>query len=365
MKQKRIKYGVLALLLCLGVAGLWRSGVLAGTKTPAVTPESVTSVKTVVVEPVNKAPELSFTATLEGQTAAAVSAKIAGRIEKILVEEGQAVAAGDALVQLEAVEVQNAARQAGDGVTKAQAAYELALKDYHRYETLYQNGAISEQQLDTARAKLKTAEADVSSAAANQGSAEQQYRYATITAPVAGVVTNKTATLGQVVSPGASLLTVQDTRQMYAVIQVEQQDIGQITPGQTAEVTLDAYPGMVFTGKVEVLNPEAGAGNRMFRTKIKLDNPDGRLKAGMFAKVRLSAGESRPLLLVPQSAVLQKQGLYYVFVVEQGKAVRRQVSVGEVQGSDIVIADGLQAGQQVITTSVNRLKEGEALKMIP
>jgi RND family efflux transporter MFP subunit len=279
------------------------------------------------------------------------------------VQEGQQVNVGDPLIKLEAIELANSVRQAGDSVRKAQASYELALNDFNRYQILYDKGAVSEQQLDNAKVKLKTAEADLSSATANQSSTQQQYSYGVISSPVNGVIANRTATVGQVVSPGAALMVVQDINQVYAVINVEQKDLGKVKIGQTASVSVDSYPDTVFAGTVEVMNPEAGSASRMFRTKIKIDNSAGELKPGMFAKVALSTGSSAQILTIPQSAVVQKQGLYYVFTLEGDKAVRRQIEIGDMMETAITVKAGLEPGQQVVTTNTSRLKDGDAVRV--
>lgn len=362
MKVWKAKKWLIPVILLLGISVVWRSGVLAGNKNQ-VSPELAQSVKAVTVQYIDKVPSLEFNGTLEGQTTATISAKIAGRIEQVLVQEGQPVKAGDPLVQLESVELANSVRQAGDTVRKAQANYELALNDFNRYQTLYDKGAVSEQQLDNVKAKLKTAEADLSSATANHSSARQQYSYGAVNSPIDGVVANKTASVGQVVSPGAALMVVQKIDQVYAVINVEQKDLGRVQIDQTASISIDAYPDKVFTGVVEVMNPEAGSVSRMFRTKIKIDNTENELMPGMFAKVKVATGASEPVLAVPQSAIVQKQGLYSVFVLEGDKAVRRQIEIGDMLGTDIVVKAGLEPGQQVITTSVNRLKDGETVRV--
>lgn len=362
MKRWKPKYWIVpAILLVLAGTLTVRSGVFALGKNAAPVVNNELTVKVVETGYVDTVPRLLFNGSIEGKTAATVSTKIAGRIEQVLVEEGQAVKTGDALVRLETVELANSVRQAGDAVGKTQINYELALNDYNRYLRLFEKGAISQQQLDNVNAKLKTAAADVSSAQATQSSAEQQYGYGIISAPVDGVVANKNATIGQVVSPGGMLMVVQDIEQVYAVINVEQKDLGQVKVGQKANVTVDAYPDKAFAGTVEIMNPEAAG--RMFKTRIKIDNAGAQLKPGMFAKVELATGESMPVLTVPQAAVVQKQGLYYVFIVENGKAVRRQIEIGEVSGSTIVVKSGLQPGAQVIITSTNRIKEGDAVRV--
>jgi RND family efflux transporter MFP subunit len=267
-------------------------------------------------------------------------------------------------VKLESIELSNSARVAQDSVRKAQANYDSALADYNRYLSLFEQNAVSRQQLDSAQTKLRVAEADLSSAQANAGNAEQQYSYGIVTAPVDGVVANKTVTIGQVVSPGAALMTVENIAEVYAVVNIEQKDLGLIKAGQKATVAVDAYPGKSFEGVVDVMNPVAGTSNRMFRTKIKLDNREGMLKPGMFAKLQLVTGQEVAVITVPQSAVIQKQGIYYVFTIENGKAVRQQVEIGEVEGFSIEIASGLQQGQIVAVNNVNKLKDGDSVQVM-
>lgn len=365
MKRWKPKHWVIPLVLLVGVTLLFRSGVFAGNKEQAKVADSGISVKVAAANYIDTVPSLTANGTLEGQTSATISAKISGRVEQVLVQEGQAVKAGDPLVRLETVELNNSARQAGDSVRKAQASYELALNDFNRYKRLADIGAVSEQQLDNAKAKLKSAEADLSSATANQSSAEQQYSYGVISSPVDGVVANKNVTVGQVVSPGAALMVVQDINQIYAVINIEQKDLGRVKIGQTANITVDAYPDKVFSGVVEVMNPEAGSASRMFRTKIKIDNAGGKLKPGMFANVQLVTGDSVQALTVPQAAVVQKQGLYYVFILENGKAIQRQIEIGEVTGNTIAVKSGIKPGEQVIVTSVSRIKDGDVVRVTP
>lgn len=363
MKGFKLKYWIIPLVLFIGVTVLFNSGAFSSGKTQSQINENSVSVKVSEVQGLNTVPKLTLNGAIEGLTAATVSAKLAGRIEQVMVQEGQHVKAGDPLVKLESIELANSVRTAQDAVTKAKINCDLAATDYSRYQTLYNQGAISQQQLDTAAAKLRTAQADLSSAAANQGNAEQQYGYGLITAPVDGVIANKTATVGQVVSPGAALMMVEDINQVYVVVNIEQKDLGRVQIGQKAEVTVDTYAGKIFAGTVDIINPEAGAANRMFRAKVKIDNADSALKAGMFAKVQLATGDPVSILTVPQAAVMQKQGMYFVFTVENNKAVRHQVEIGEVTGDSIQIKSGLDAGNKVVVSSVNQLKDGQAVRV--
>ncbi len=364
MEGFNVKYWVVPVVLAVALTGAARAGIFslggAARETAAANTVSVT------VEPVrtvSKVPKLSLTGSIEGETSAVISAKIAGRIEELLVDDGQPVAAGQALLRLESVELANNVRTGSDAVARARANYENAAADYARYQTLYAQSAISRQTLDSMATRLKVAAADLSSAEAGLSTAEQQHAYAVVAAPVAGVVANKTAVIGQVVAAGAPLMTVENIGQVYAVIQVEQKELGAVQPGMAAEIAVDAYPDKVFRGKIEVMNPAAAVSNRMYKTKIKVDNGEQLLKPGMFVKVSLITGKPVSVPAVPQTAVFQKQGLYYIYTYDHGQAVRQPVEVGSVLGDLIEIRSGLTEQARVITSNVNKLKDGDAVQV--
>jgi len=364
MKGFKLKYWTIPVVIFVGLFLLFRSGTFSSGKAQVQINNSQVQVKVAEAQLVNTVPNLMLNGSIEGKTSAIISAKLAGRIEQVLVQEGQHVHAGDPLARLESVELANSARTAQDAVTKAQVNYELAMTDYNRYQTLYAQGAISQQTLDTAEAKKRIAQADLSSATNSQSSAVEQYGYGVITAPVDGVVANVTATVGQVVAPGAALMAVQDISQVYAVVNIEQKDLSLLKIGQKADVTVDTYGSRVFGGIVDQINPEAGTGNRMFRTKVKIDNSDGALKAGMFSKVQLATGDAVQILTVPQGAVIQKQGIYAVFTIENDIAVRHQVEIGTATGEVIQIKSGLQPGSKLAISNVSQLKDGDVVKIV-
>lgn len=364
MKRFKLKYWIVPIVVLAASFAVFHSGVFSSAKTQVQTNTTGINVKIAAAQYKDTIPKLMLNGSIEGKTSATISAKLAGRIEQVMVQDGQQVKAGDPLARLESTELVNSVRTAKDAVSKAQVTYDMAVRDYDRYQTLFEQGATSQQTLDSAEAKKRIAQADLSSAVNSQSNAEQQYGYGVITAPVDGVVANVTATVGQVVSPGAELMVVQDISQVYAVVNVEQKDLGLIKQGQPAEVTVDTYGDKVFAGTVEMINPEAGSTNRMFRTKVKIDNTDGALKSGMFSKIQLATGDAVQILSVPQAAIIQKQGIYYVFIVENDKVTRHQVEVGGTSGDSIEIKSGLQPGDKLAVTNVSQLKDGDVVKIV-
>ena len=351
-------------VLILGMIVISRYGLPSWLKSGSEQPDGKrVSVTVEQVKPTNKVPKIQLTGSLEGLTSVLVSAKISGRVEQLLVEDGQPVKAGQPLVRMESVELANQVRIGSSTVQKAKASYDNALTDYKRYETLFSQNAVSKQLLDAKATALAVAEADYGAAVATLSSAREQYGYANVTATVDGVVANRNMSIGQVVAAGQTLMTLEDISSIYAVVNVEQKHIGLLQQGQQAEVTIDAYPGRAFTGTVEVINPVAGANTRTFRTKIKVPNTNGLLKPGMFAKAGIVTGKETATLAVPQSALVQSKGLFYVFLLEGEKVKRKQVETGEIIG-DLIEVKGIEAGSPVITSNVNKLKDGDAVLVV-
>lgn len=364
MSRAKIKYGLLPVAMVIGLLIAVKTGVLPfGHAKNVLTVPHVVSIVAGEVKYMSIAPKLLLTGSIEGETTAMISAKIGGRIAEVLVEDGQRVSAGEPLVRLESVELANAVGIAKDGVNRAQANYENGATDYNRYKLLYEQKAISKQQLDSAETKMRMAETDLSSAYASLSNAHEQREYGAIKAPVSGVVANRTAVIGQVVSAGLPLMTIENIGQVYAVVNIEQKDMGVLKTGMLAEVIVDAYPGQVFAGTVHIINPVAASSNRMFRAKIKLENADSRLKPGMFVKTGIILGSEIKSLFVPQNAIFQKQGLYYVYVIQNDKVAKQQVEVGIVKGDYIEVKTGLQEHMMIATSNINTLKDGDSISV--
>ncbi len=323
-------------------------------------------VQTVVVKEVTKAKMenvMSLTGTLEALNEASVSSKVAGRVSRVAVENGDRVAPGHALVFLEYTEYNNALSSSQASLQKAKAALLTARSNYDRYSELHQQGAVSDKDFEDMSAALSVAEADVSSAAAAVSSAEENLRNATISAPLGGVVANRNVNVGQVLTPGVQLMTVADISSVYAVVNIEQGNISQIKPGLKASVTLDSYPGKTFDGVVDIINPIASKSARVFETKIKIKNRDGLLKPGMFAKADIKIGGAEEVVAVSRDALTDREGLYFVFMAEDGKAVRQQVQIGKMIDQLVEIKSGLAPGQKVIVSNVNKLKDQDSIKI--
>jgi RND family efflux transporter MFP subunit len=196
----------------------------------------------------------------------------------------------------------------------------------------------------------------------SRDNAQEQLGHTTVTAPVTGYVANKSVVLGTVVNPGALLMQVHDIANVYLTVSVQQKDIARITPGQAAQITADAYPGRVFTGTIEIINPAAGPNSRVFKVKIKIENQDLALKPGMFAKSEIVLGTPREMVTVPQSAVWVKDGSNFVYVLSGTTVKQTPIVVGELFERNVEIS-GIAAGTNVVSDGLHGIKDGDNVRL--
>lgn len=343
--------------------GILRGGALWGKDD--VVPEDVhiQTVATAAAQKVTKEDNLSLTGNVEACRQAIISSKVAGRVEQVLVENGLAVSAGQPLVRLESQDYVNALTISQAALKKAETNLATTQNNYQRFKELHQQGAVSQKDFEDMEMALKIAEADAASAVAAAASAGETLRNATISSPLAGMVANKNVTTGQVLSPGIPLMTVEDISSVYIVVNIEQKDVSRVKQGLKAEVTVDGFGSQSFEGVVEIINPVAKSGARVFETKIKVQNKDLLLKPGMFAKVQIKTGDAEEVLAISQAALSSKQGMFFVFLPDGDKVKRQQVEIGQLIGEMVEIKSGLNDGQQVVITNVNKLKDQDKVKI--
>ena len=351
----------LAPLVVILALGLWKGGEFLKQKKDTSPQERVQAVSVNEVGKVKIEETVPLTGSLEALHEGVISPKVPGRVSQVLVENGAVVTAGQPLVLLEDTEYVNALAIARATLKKAEANLASARINYERFRELYQGNVISEKDFEDAQTGLNLAEADTAAAAAAAANAEESLRGATVVSPFDGVVSNRNVTLGQMVSAGSSLMAVEDISSVYVVVNVEQKDLGRVKPGLPAEVTVDSFVSRGFAGVVEIINPSANKNARVFETKIKVGNGEGLLKPGMFASVQIKTGEEGEALVVPQNSLVSIQGMFFAFVAEGDRVKRQQVEIGQVIGQLVQIKSGLTAGQKIVVTNVNKLKDQDKI----
>ncbi|MGH7464712.1 MAG: efflux RND transporter periplasmic adaptor subunit, partial [Longimicrobiales bacterium] len=257
---------------------------------------------------------------------------------------------GQLIAVIEAEGIRSAAAGALAQVSAAQANLALARQRLQSARTLHERGAISQIDLQAAEAAYEAAEGQLAAARAQSSSASESARRANITSPIAGEVSDRHVSQGEVVSPGDPLITVVNTTQLELAGQVPVQSAARVQRGQPVEFTVDAYPGEVFEGIVARVDPTANPSTRQVGVYLRLPNPNRRIVGGVFATGRVLSTIADSVLAVPAAAVRTEDAGTYVWLIEQNRLTRRPVVTGARDDATglVEIVSGLSAGDRVL-----------------
>lgn len=363
--KRGYKYTLTSLIIValLGLLGYRIQSVLAKQKD---LPQS-NPVQTVQVMKVSKAKmENSFDlyGSIEAINKVSVSSKLPGRVSRVTVENGQRVDAGETLVVLEDQDYQAAFTNNQNSLGKAQLRVSDLQKDYEQYQKLFAAGAMPANDLEKAKLALEVAQIDLSSAQVGVDNAQLSIKETVVTAPMAGVVAYRSVNIGQMVSPGTPLMTLEDVSSVYALVNIKQLDLPQVKEGMAVKVMPSDDDQQVLAGTVSLISPVANQAARVFEARVKVVNKSGILKPGMFVKTRIDLGSPKDVLAIPVFALSGKEDAYYVYVAEENQARKRLVEVGATMGDQVEIKSGLKLEEKVIVTNVNKLKDQDQIAVV-
>jgi RND family efflux transporter MFP subunit len=296
-----------------------------------------------------------------------IGVRVAGRIERYLVEEGQHVRAGDPLVQLDDRDYQASVKRTEAALRVAQANLGLADAELRRGLNLQTSRVISEQELDVLRNKAAVGRATVAQLEAELEQARVSLDYTTLRAPRDGVVLAKLKEVGEIAVPGGfagsgDLVRMANLEDMRAEVDVNEADLGRVRMGGPARVTPDAHPDRAYPAEVVKLYPQVDRQKGTLKVEVRILEPDERLLPDMSARITFLAerpppGEEKPYVTVPERAVRGRDGDAFVWLVAEGKALRRPVRTGATSDGRVRIESGLRGGETVVLDDVT-LEEG-------
>jgi RND family efflux transporter MFP subunit len=307
-------------------------------------PDAIAVVQT---QEIRTGPQLS--GSLSAAREAQVRAQASGQVLEVYAEQGQAVRAGQPLARIDASALVDAATSARTGVASAQTSLEVARRNYERAQTLNQAGALSDRDLETARAQLSQAQAQAAGARSQAASAQKQLGNTSVRSPIDGVVSVRPVNAGDIVQPGAALFTVVDPRSMRLQANVPADQLGALHIGSTVRFTVNGYPGRTFTGTVQRIAPAADPATRQVPVVVTIPNAGGTLVAGLFAQGRVESSV-RQGIQVPVSAVDERGVAPTVLRLKGGRAERVAVQTGprDPESETVEITSGLAAGDTVL-----------------
>jgi RND family efflux transporter MFP subunit len=320
---------------------------------------------------------------------ATVAAKITGRLNQVLVEEGMRVEADQVLATLDDTDAGvrlASARAERDSIQASLADLEVNLanaeRELVRAQRLNEEGISTPQALDAARTAVASLEArmdlvreQVRAADARIEVAEQDVENTVIRAPFAGIVVSKDAQRGEMVSPVSAgggftrtgIATIVDMNSLEVEVDVNESYIARVRPGQPVASVLDAYPGWEIPSRVRTIIPTADRQKATVKVRISFDQLDPRILPDMGVKVSfLGEQQSEPVaggVIVPQDAVRNDGGQPIVFVYRDGKAERRAVRLGAANGGEQEIIAGVSEGEQVVAGNLQSLEDGQTIRV--
>ena len=280
-----------------------------------------------------------------GQRSVNITSSTSELITRVMFTDGQRVAAGTPLVQLQA-------REEDAGIIEAQAQVDQAQRQYDRYKTLADRGIAP-------RVTAEQAETDLAAARASLTAARARLGDRVIRAPFAGIIGLTTVTPGTLVSPGGVIATLDDTSVIRVDFPVPERYLGVLRPGLPLTATADAYRDEAFSGRIALIDSRINETTRAVTARAEFPNPGGRILPGMMLRVAVAQGQ-RTSTAAPEAAVQYEGQTAYVYRIVRGDrgetAQRVEVQAGAVEGGFVEILSGVAAGDRIVASGLNRIQ---------
>lgn len=309
------------------------------------------------------------TSTIKSEYEVTLSAQRTGRVVKLPVREGDRVRADDLIARLDLSEE---SVQSENMLAQSKANYEEAEKNLKRAEDLFNKGMISQQDFEAARRAFEVAKSQFG---ASRDDARVKKDYSVIRSPFTGVVSRKYTEVGELLLPGKQIVTIVDPDRIYVLATIDEVDVGRLRLDQPVAITVDAFPGEKFEGKIRRISPIVSGGKLETRTAdvwIYFAKRDPRIKPGMSADIEVLITTLNNVLSAPSQAIVEREGKKQVYVAEgnglqtgaKTSAHLRPVEIGESNWVSTEIRKGLTPGEFVITTpEAEGLKDGATIKI--
>ncbi|BCZ45929.1 RND transporter [Clostridium gelidum] len=376
----------------------------------------VKNVKTQKVTTGTISTNIEYASNLKPAKEVIVLPKAGGKVATVNVNVGDKVSVGQTLFTLETTDYAAQLEQAQAGVSaasanlertsdsgftqqllqaeqlvgKLQIQYNTVKDSYDRTQTLYSAEAVPKKELDDSKAQYdaitidlknaednlnllksksgpqatKAAEAAVEQAQAGVNSVQNQINNATITAPIAGVVSEKAVEVGQLASGQSGSVTVIDYSNLTAEINIPDKMLAQIQVGQSVQVDINALPDKKIVGVIDNISPNTSSKNNFYVVKVKIDNSNDDIKSGMFAKISLSAENKSNILMVPNETIKMENGVNYLYTVDNGQVKKISIETGISNEKFTEITSSIEEGLDVITEGQNLLSDGEKVNLV-
>ncbi len=365
--RPRRRYAMpVAVVVAVALAGT----LIAARVTPAKKEEKAKAAPTLEFTPADvtvvELRSLARTIPISGSLAplfqSTVRSKVPGEVRRVAVREGERVARGQLLVEIDTSDLQARLDAQVAALEEARARLSIAAKNRDNGAKLRQQGFISQNAFDTTQSAFDAADAAVRSAEAQARLARNAKADAEVRAPIDGFVAARMVNPGEKVGVDSALVTVVDLSRMEIEAPVPAAEVPGLRVGQEASFQVDGFGERAFVGRLERINPTAEPASRSIRVYLSVSNRDGALRGGMFAKGTLVVAQTAPSPVIPATALREEAGQAFVLTLEGGKLVRHPVELGlrEEEAGLVQVKSGLEKGATVVSSRALGLKPGAA-----
>lgn len=328
----------------------------------AVEEKPIPVVRTITVGVSSTDNKAVYPGEVRGKYESTLAFQTGGKIVSRQVNLGDRVQAGQVLLQIDPKDVSQSVNAAQAAYNAASSNYRLAKDNYERFSVLQSKGAVSAMVRDQYKTQFEAADANLQSARAQLTASQNQLGYTRLVADHDGSVASLSCEVGQVVGAGTPVISLVQDGSREIQIFVPENRIGEVRPGQTAGITFWALQDLTVSGHVSEIAPMADSVTRTYKVKVAVDEMPASAKLGMTAKVTLETGTSSALL-VPAGAIYQTGDKTQVWVIREHKATLTEVKTDGYEGSNVKISQGLQKGDVVVSGGVNKLTEGQEVRL--
>lgn len=293
-----------------------------------------------------------------------VSAEIKGKIKKIYVEEGDRVKNGVLVVKIDDERYVLVAKKAEATYNQARSNRINTQRTFERTKDLYIKGIVGKQLYDDKETASILAEKELENAKVALDLAKKDLKDTEIFSPLIGLITEKIATVGEYVEEGTVLLKAQQISPIKLHTYIPERYTGEVRVGQAIQAKVDAYPERLFQGSVTVVGPSIDPETRNVRIEARFPNKDEKLRPGFFAHTKIIISTKQKALVVPQSAIIIREGYKKVFVKEGNQAKERKVDTGSFFDGKVEIREGLRGDEEVIIMGHEFLVDGNPILVV-
>lgn len=348
-----------ALAAALVMARAW----LGGDAPPENAPPSAAVVETVRAETRVITEAVRGVGTLRASAEIEISPEVGGRITRLAFREGGGVEAGQILVQLRDTRLREQLNSREAALAAAESRARNATRVHARAETLRAQRQISEGDYEQALTDMQAAEADVRGLRADIAALREQIAEMTLRAPFAGEISEQAVDEGAFVEVGRRIATLYRTDPLHMSFSIPERYAGRVSLDDEVEIMVSSFPDERFAAELDVISPSVDERSRTLALRATIPNPDGRLRPGSFATARVIIERRDDLPVLPEEALIGTRDGFIVFVVEDGRAVRREVRTGLRDNGVVSILEGVQRGDEVIRLGHQRVSDGTRVEV--